>query len=285
MKISLYTFVRNGLRQDFHVEAMLRHHLPFADEIVVHEGMSTDRTHDVVANIDPKIRVFRSDWDAHRGLDFINRFKDEARRRCTGDWCVMLDADEFIPEWQFDSLRQRMASADGALLATAFVNFYGNYRVYNAFPEKLRMPAVKVNVHRNLEAIQMHGGDASSVNLRGAPFAVNDGLIACQVHHFGMVRHAARLREQWRNMRGRLYNAPPPKVRLPSWLFDLRPHRWADPDFLPYLRVYDGPHCEAVRNDPDEFTRDGMALYRQLADAGGRVDARPQQMSGTSGHA
>jgi glycosyltransferase involved in cell wall biosynthesis len=264
MKVSLYTFVRDGLRLDFHVAAMLRHHLDLADEIIVHEGMSTDATYDVVTAIHPKIKVFRSNWDLNPGMAFINRFKDDARRRCTGDWCVMLDADEFIPEWQFDTLRKRMAAADGALLATSFVNFYGNYRVYNAFPHKLKMPAVKMNIHRNLDTIEMHGGDASSVNVRGAAFEVTDAQLAAEVHHFGTVRRASRLREQWRNMGGRLYNSPAPRFRLPSWLFDLLPHNWADPDFLPYLRIYEGPFCRAVRDDPAEFTRDGMALYNRL---------------------
>jgi hypothetical protein len=66
-------------------------------------------------------------------------------------------------------------------------------------------------------------------------------------------------------MRGRLYNAPPPKFSAPSWLFSLFPHNWKDPDFLPYLRVYDGPYCRAVLDDPAEFTRDGMQLYDYLS--------------------
>ena len=38
MKVSLYTFVKDGIYGDFHVVAMIRHHLPFADEIIVNEG-------------------------------------------------------------------------------------------------------------------------------------------------------------------------------------------------------------------------------------------------------
>ena len=38
MKLSLYTFVRNGLRYDFHVVEMLKHHLPLVDELIVNEG-------------------------------------------------------------------------------------------------------------------------------------------------------------------------------------------------------------------------------------------------------
>ena len=89
-----------------------------------------------------------------------------------------------------------------------------------------------------------------------------DSLFTC--HHFGCVRNPARLREKWRNMRGRLYNAEQPRFRLPSFLFNLFPHDWADPDYLPYLRVYDGPYVKAVRDNPAEFVRDGLKLYKYL---------------------
>lgn len=267
MKISVYTFVRNGIRLDYHVVDMLRHHVAFADEIIVHEGMSTDGTYEAIRDLDPKIQVFRSNWDANAGLSWVNRFKDEARRRCRGDWCVLLDADEFIPEWEFERLRARMMRTDQNLLGMSLINFYGNYRVYNAFPEKFRMPFLKMNIHRNLPDIEMHGGDASSVRQAGREFVLTEADAACTLHHFGAVRRAARLREQWRNMRGRLYNAPEPKLRMPSWIFDLLPHNWKDPDFLPFLKIYEGEICRAVRENPDEFTRDGMQLYRYLASA------------------
>src|ERR1700682_5667295 len=63
MKLSIYTFVKNGLFYDFHVAAMLRHHLPLADEIVVNEGYSSDGTYEVIRDIDPKIKIHRSQWD------------------------------------------------------------------------------------------------------------------------------------------------------------------------------------------------------------------------------
>jgi glycosyltransferase involved in cell wall biosynthesis len=265
MKVSVYTFVKDGLVQDYHVVDMLRHHLDFADEIVVHEGFSTDGTYEAISNIDSKIKVFRSDWDRHEGMAWVNQFKDEARKRCTGDWCVLLDADEFIPDWEFDNLRRLMQATDKLTLPMSLLNFYGSYRVYNAFPERFRMPALKMNIHRNRPDIVMHGGDASSVRVRDQDFVLQPGDAVCQLHHFGTVRKPARLRQLWRNMRGRLYNAPPPRFALPSCLFDLFPHDWKDPDFLPYLRVYDGPYCKAVLQNPAEFTRDGMELYRYLA--------------------
>jgi len=56
MLLSIYTCVRNGIYYDFHVVEMLKHHLPLADEIVVHEGYSDDGTYEAIAGLDPKIR-------------------------------------------------------------------------------------------------------------------------------------------------------------------------------------------------------------------------------------
>jgi len=45
MKLSVSTLVKNSLSEDYRVVDMLRHHLPLVDEIVVHEGLSTDGTY------------------------------------------------------------------------------------------------------------------------------------------------------------------------------------------------------------------------------------------------
>jgi hypothetical protein len=157
-----------------------------------------------------------------------------------------------------------MAATDRQTLSMTLTNFYGNYRVYCAEPKRFRWPWLKVNVHRNIPGIEMYGGDSSSVKADGEEFVMDPDRAVCDIHHFGYVRKAARLREAWRNMRGLLYNAPPPRFRLPSWLFNLFPHNWLDPDFLPTLALYTGQHTQTVLDDPDEFTRDRMQLYHHL---------------------
>ena len=87
MKLSLYTFVRNGLKYDFHVVEMLKHHLPLVDELVVNEGYSTDGTYERITNIDPKIRVFQSRWGEQQSMEWYRQFKNDARKRCTGCRC------------------------------------------------------------------------------------------------------------------------------------------------------------------------------------------------------
>ena len=60
--------------------------------------------------------MFRSDWPEPGGIGWYRSFKDAARLRCTGDWCLHLDCDEFIPEWDFSRLRSRLETAPGIVL-------------------------------------------------------------------------------------------------------------------------------------------------------------------------
>ena len=270
MKLSVYTCVRDGLYHDSHVVPMIRHHLPFADEIVVHDGNSTDGTAEAIAAIgSDKVKLFRSDWGKPTGLDWIPRFKNPARQRCTGDWAINLDCDEFLPEWDFAPFRAWLEEAptDALVLPLRMMNFYGSYRVYHRHPEKVPWPDVKWNVHRNRPDIEVYN-DGSNVRRVGDEKTLAPVEPKFAVHHFGFVRNPARLRQKWRNVLANLYARRDGKKTnrfgLPTFLFDLFPHRWKDPQFMPDLAVYDGPHIAPVRDDPAEFTRDRGELYDYL---------------------
>jgi glycosyltransferase involved in cell wall biosynthesis len=262
MRISVYTAVRDGIFNDLHVVDMLKHHLALADELVVNEGFSTDATYEAIRHIDPKIVVVRTKWEAPRDGQWWVHFKDAARRCCTGDWCIHLDADEFIPEWEFDDIRGHLKSTQGAMCATRFINFYGNYQVFHCAPEKVSWPARKMNIHRNIPEIEFWG-DGSNVKLRGQDFAWQHGSRDFTVHHFGYVKHAARLRQKW-------YVDARARQNKRSWLtavprvFNMFPHKWMDQSFLPDLRLYEGFLIKAVRDNPGEFIRDRLKLVDYL---------------------
>jgi tetratricopeptide (TPR) repeat protein len=79
----------------------------FADEIVVYDTGSTDRTVEIAREYGAV--VVEGYWDEHFG-DARNR----ALARCTGVWAMVLDADEIVvgdPHTVRDSLRQATATA------------------------------------------------------------------------------------------------------------------------------------------------------------------------------
>jgi glycosyltransferase involved in cell wall biosynthesis len=262
MRLSIYTAMRNCRRQDYPFLEMLRHHLPLADEIVVNEGYSTDGTYEAIARLDPKVKVFRTHWQPEAGEHWWIHFKDAARRQCTGDWCIHLDCDEFIPDWEFDGIRAYLADARETLIPTRFLNFYGNYRVYHADPAAVRWVTRKMIIHRNVEALEFWG-DGSNLKPRGERFSWDTSPREFTVHHFGAVRSAARLREAWWTA-GRFRSGRSIRWRPPAFVFDLLPHRWRDPDFTAGLQIYEGPFIRAVQESPDRFVRDGFELYDWL---------------------
>jgi len=262
MKLSIYTAARDCIRNDYPLLEMLRHHLPLADEIVVNEGHSRDGTFEHIQNLDPKIKVFRTRWEKPKGKNWWIHFKDAARRQCSGDWCIHLDCDEFIPEWEFDEIRQYLSDTADVMIPVRFTNFYGNYRVYHPEPAKVNWITRKMIIHRNRPDIEFWG-DGSNVKLNGNRVNWETSSRVFTVHHFGAVRHAARLREAWWAA-GRFRKGRSILLKPPGFVFNWFPHNWLDPDYLPDLQVYDGPLIQAVRDNPKQFTRDDMLLFNTL---------------------
>jgi len=259
MRLSVYTFVKDGLYYDFHVVAMLRHHLPLADEIIVNEGFSSDGTYEAIRDLDPKIKVHRFEWDRTDPFTWHIKFKNQARKLCTGDWCILLDCDEFVPEWQFDSLRKFMEETDKLLMPMRFLHFYGNYKVYNTNPLRHHWPLLKTTIHRNLDNIEVWGDGSNVATVGSLDRSINpDTPFEC--HHFGFVRNAARLRQKWRTQAKQHDKSNPKWDGTPGVVFNLFPHRWDDKDFLDDLEVYGGPYIQAVRDNPGEFVRDDFSL-------------------------
>ena len=261
MKLSVYTFVKDGLYYDFHLLAMLKHHLPLADEIVVNEGYSSDGSFEAIKDLHPKVRVVRNHLDTSEPQAWLRRAKDQARRLCTGDWCILLDCDEFIPEWEFTRLRDHLTLTDKHIISADYKHFYGNYKVLYERPDRPFPPMRKSIIHRNRADIEIYG-DGSDVRIPALGAEAEDRQVTFDCHHFGEVRNPARLRHKWRvQAKQSIENR---WNWLPSFLFDLWPHQWFDDSFVKYLKLYEGPYIEAVRNDPAEFVRDDFALYRLL---------------------
>jgi hypothetical protein len=136
--------------------------------------------------------------------------------------------------------------------------------VYHPDPGKVKWVTRKMIIHRNLPDAFEFWGDGSNVKLKGSDFTWNTSDTMFTVHHFGSVRHPARLRQAWWSA-GRFRTGRSIALRPPKFVFDLFPHNWADPHFLPDLAIYDGPLIKAVRDNPDRFVRDDYYLLKRLS--------------------
>ena len=134
MKISGFTFIRNGETLGYPFVPSIRSLLPLCDEVIVNVPRSTDGTLAAVRAIgDPKIRIIESEWaeDGKKGDPIMRRHTDLALEQCTGDWCVYIQGDEVLHEDTIPTMRLNMErelknEAVQALLVD-YTHFYGSY--------------------------------------------------------------------------------------------------------------------------------------------------------------
>jgi hypothetical protein len=134
VKVSGFTFIRNGNTLGYPFVPSIRSLLPLCDEVIVNVPRSTDDTLAAVRAInDPKIRILESEWDeAQRaGGRALSHHTNLALDQCSGDWCVYIQGDEVLHEDSIPAMRQVMErelsnAAVQGLLAD-YTHFYGSY--------------------------------------------------------------------------------------------------------------------------------------------------------------
>ena len=134
VKISGFTFVRNGVHLGYPFVASIRSLLPLCDEIIVNVPQSTDETlEDVRAIGDPRIRVVESEWDGNlrSGGHALSHHTNLALQECSGDWCVYIQADEVLHEDSVPDMRSAMEQESNHPavqgLLVNYTHFYGSY--------------------------------------------------------------------------------------------------------------------------------------------------------------
>jgi hypothetical protein len=135
MKITGFTFIKNAVLFGYPVEEAIRSILPLCDEVVVAVGDSEDATRDLIASIDPKVRIIDTVWDPslREGGAVLADETNKAFRAITGnpDWCIYIQGDEVLHEQYLDTVQKAMhkwkdhAEVDGLLFK--YKHFYGSF--------------------------------------------------------------------------------------------------------------------------------------------------------------
>src|SRR3984957_8160626 len=137
MKVSGFTFLRNGHKMGYPFVASIRSILPLVDEFVIALGPCEDDTEKMLRAIgDPKIRITPPQWNEPIRSDYsvkgfvFGQQKTIALYNCTGDWAFYLEADEVLHEDDLPKIRATMEKylkdEQVEALAFDFLHFYGN---------------------------------------------------------------------------------------------------------------------------------------------------------------
>src|SRR5690242_3990031 len=115
MKVSGFTYIRNGLTFQYPFLQSIQSILPVCDELIVAVGDSTDGTREaIVALNSPKIKIIDTLWDNNlrTGGKILATQSNVGLKNCTGDWLFHIQADEVIHEKDIDKIKQSIAEAD-----------------------------------------------------------------------------------------------------------------------------------------------------------------------------
>lgn len=229
LKVSGFTFVRNGVRFDYPFQESLRSLLPLVEELVIVVGKGSDETLERVRGIaasEPKLKVFESVWDDNLRKDgaILAQQTDLALSHCTGDWGIYLQADEVLHEEDYAKIRAAIEKAhgrpeiDGVLFD--YVHFYGDFFVVNSSPSAYR---------HEIRAVRLKAGVVSWRDAQGfrKKHAHGDHFhfeklrvlrSGAKIYHYGWVRPPEVMKEKTVAM-DKLYHADGAKGTGDNYLY------------------------------------------------------------------
>ena len=148
MKVSAFTFIKNGQVLGYPFLQSIMSVLPIVDEFVINVGESEDDTLALIESISSsKIRIIYSKWnDSMKDRGFVyGQQKMIAQYNCTGDWAFYVEGDEVYHENELEKITESMKinlnDQNVEALVFDFFHFYGNSNSYINSPGWYRSEA------------------------------------------------------------------------------------------------------------------------------------------------
>jgi len=192
MKISGFTFVRNGVKYDYPFLESINSLLALCDEVIVAVGQSEDDTLKCITSLhSPKIRILETVWDEsiRKGGTILSEQTNLALDQVSGDWAIYLQADEVLHEQDYQTIKETMvrykdvSEIEGLLFN--YKHFYGSYDYVGDSRRWYRREIRIVRSHLGVRS----WGDAQGFRINGKKLHVK--LIDAAIYHYGWVKPPA----------------------------------------------------------------------------------------------
>ena len=148
MKVSAFTFIKNGQILGYPFLQSIQSVLPIVDEFVINVGESEDDTLMFIESIsNSKIRIIKSKWnDTMQDRGYVyGQQKMISQFNCTGDWAFYIEGDEIYHENDLEqiksSMQKHLSDPGVEALVFDFYHFYGNANTYLNSPGWYRSEA------------------------------------------------------------------------------------------------------------------------------------------------
>lgn len=200
MKVSGFTFIRNGIKYDYPIEEAIRSILPICDEVVVAVGNSEDETLELIQSIDQKkIKIIETVWDdsQREGGKVLAMETDKAFAAISkdSDWAFYIQGDEVFPEQYLDEVYSKMKKfkddkkVDGLLLK--YLHFYGSYDYVGHssrwYPNEVRIVRSDKSIYSYRDAQGFRKGDNEKLCVKPTN---------AYMHHYGWVKTPAAMQRK-----------------------------------------------------------------------------------------
>ena len=191
MKVTGFSFIKNAVRLQYPIVEAVQSILPLCDEVVVAVGQSDDGTRELVAAIDPRVRIVDTVWDPtlREGGQVLAAETNKALAAVgsDADWCVYIQGDEVLHDAYYNNIRQAMQrwkeapQVDGLLFK--YRHFYGSFDYVGISSKWYRH---EVRIIKNNKAFYSYK-DAQGFR-KGADEKLQVKPLDAYIHHYCWVR-------------------------------------------------------------------------------------------------
>ncbi len=255
MKISGFTYVRNGFEYQYPFIASIKSLLPIVDELIVVVGDSVDGTRKAIEELDDiKIRIVDSIWDnsLRSGGNLFAEQSNIGVRHATGDWLIHLQADEVLMEGcrkeisECIQLANSKVNIDGILFP--FLHFWGDYSHIRKTRRTHRLEIRAFKNNRNILSFRDSQGFRKYTNKKkGEKLKVIK--TETKVFHYSYSRHP-KLMKKKANYFKRFWHSD-------DWIIRKTNKKLFDFNLVDKLDGYNGPHPKfmqkIIKNQDWEF--------------------------------
>lgn len=248
MKVSGFSYVRNGITFGYPFLEAIQSILPVCDEFIMVVGDSADGTREAILGLNqPKIKIIDTVWDekSRKGGYIFSQQANIGMDHCTGNWLFHIQADEVIHERDLPRLKKAMETylddtkVEGFLVH--FLNFFGDY---NHIAPSRRYHNKEIRIVRNDRNIRSYLDSqgfrrfidpANYLNEKGEKLRVKQ--LRATVFHYSYVKHPQTQTKKMVEF-GKRWN---PEDDLP----DIEERSKAEYDYagkIDILKKFDGSH-------------------------------------------
>lgn len=204
MKISAFSFLRNGSKLYYPIVESVQSALPLVDEFVIALGNSDpdDTTREQFEALnEPKLVLFDTVWDLEKypqGTEHAHQ-TDLAKARCSGDWLLYLQGDEVLHEEDLETLYHNCERyldderVEGMLFD--YLHFWGDYaHAHNShawYKQEIRLIRNRPDIHsfRSAQSFRrIPDFDGISYRKKEGTYKLNCVHSGARIFHYGWVR-------------------------------------------------------------------------------------------------